>query len=186
MMSHSRLARLVRIAMAVLPLILSGGTARAGGLNFDFSITNTQGNVSGTVTGEIIGLADNATSAAAEVIILSFPSGRDSLYSPPIDATTWTHQIDNSFTVENGQVVAADFYAFQGTGTFLYINGDGDEDFNFASLNASGNLYVYGDKGLAAANIVPTAAAVPEPSSLALAGIAALDGLGVCARRRRA
>ena len=59
--------------MTVIPyMILSAGKAQAGPLlDFTFSFTDTTGGVSGTVTGEILGLSDNSTGAATDVLIES-------------------------------------------------------------------------------------------------------------------
>ena len=88
-----------RMAGAILGLTLLGalsGEAQAVSLNFDFSITNdpTWGNVNGTVTGEVFGLVNNATSSATSVEVFTWPAGLIPLasqpyYTAPIQATTW-------------------------------------------------------------------------------------------------
>jgi hypothetical protein len=62
--------------------------------NFTFSFTD-QG--VGTVTGEIFGLQNNATSPATEVLITSYPSTILGTI-PVLDATQWTDVMDNTFT----------------------------------------------------------------------------------------
>jgi len=63
------------LGFLVLMVVLASGIdpARAD-LIFDFSFSNTTGNVAGTVTGEILGLADNtAGEAASDIEITSYP-----------------------------------------------------------------------------------------------------------------
>jgi hypothetical protein len=57
---------------AVLAVLSTPGHA----LSFGFSFDNAGGGtMNGTVTGEIQGLSDNATSSATAVIIKSYPTG---------------------------------------------------------------------------------------------------------------
>jgi hypothetical protein len=181
------LFNVIKVA-SILPL-LGAAALHANLLDFDFSFTNTIGDVSGTVTGEIVGLSDNSTSSASQVLIESFPSGLDNIFaSLPIDATTWDQQYQNSFTVVGGQVVSGGFWAEQSVdgyqqGAQLYVNGVG---YNFLNLDGNDTRYVWGDDGFAAANIVPAGSSVPDAgSSLALL-TAALMGIGAVARKVRA
>jgi hypothetical protein len=109
-----RLTSMTRsFALAISGIVLLGTYAKAD--NFYFSFTNTIGNVPGTVTGEIEGLTNGTTSTATEVIIQSFPSALGAtgeLPSPPINATAWLSQIENSFTETGGVITAYDFRAF--------------------------------------------------------------------------
>src|SRR3974377_159666 len=113
LMSEPRPAPLIKATLSILALLLGAVAANAGTRNFDFSVTNTIGTVSGTFTGEIFGLTDNATSAATSVLIETFPAAMNSLNSPPIDATLWDQQYQNSFVVSNGQIVDGGFWAAQ-------------------------------------------------------------------------
>jgi len=159
--------------LAISWIVLLGASAEADDFSFSFTETlGSFGTVSGTVTVEILGLTDNATSAAAEVIIESFPSGLDSLLGPaPIDALIWSNEIKNEFTERHGQVIAGTFWAYN-------INQIDDErtpqinealeinaPYDLLSLNAGADLAVINVRGLAGVNIEP----VPEPSSLCLA-----------------
>jgi hypothetical protein len=178
-------------ALALALLAATAAQTQASLLNFDFSITNTIGDVSGTVTGEILGLSDNSTGPAAEVLIDTFPAGLNNIAGPtPINATLWTSQDQNSFTVSAGQVIAGGFWAENGifgNGNFfqLYINGDGGP-YNFVNLDGNDGLYVWGDDGFAAANIVPAGSVTPEPATLTLLGTGffAIGGFGLLRRRR--
>ena len=92
---------------ALMMFLLTGGvtisTTSKAQLIFSFSVTNTAGTVAGTFKGEIFGLIDNSTSSATKVLIESFPSGLNSLASPPVDAILWNQQNQNSFTVSGGR-----------------------------------------------------------------------------------
>jgi hypothetical protein len=72
-------------------------------LDFDFSFDATSGTVPGLVTGEIIGLEDNATSRPTSVIIDSAPAGLGLTFPdtvPNIDAS------GAGFTVSSGEITA--------------------------------------------------------------------------------
>jgi hypothetical protein len=98
-------------ALALSGIVLSGTSANAD--DFSFTITNTDGNVSGTVTGEILGLTDNSTGPATQVLIESYPAAFASIVGPgPIDATQFFTQLENSFTEVNGVVTAGTFGGF--------------------------------------------------------------------------
>jgi len=100
----------------------------------------------------------------------------------PKTGSLWTNLFQNSFTVSGVVVTGGNFWAEDKIGGFpqggqLYINGD--DAFNF--LNLDGNTghdshYVWGNDGLAAANITPisTIPTTPEPSSLLLFGTSLL------------
>ena len=79
----------IRFALSVV--VLSASLAAQGQIvNFDFSFQNTIGTVSGTVTGEILGLTDNSTGPATEVLITGFPAGMNNIAGPtPINAMLW-------------------------------------------------------------------------------------------------
>jgi hypothetical protein len=147
-------------ALAISGIALSSTSAKAD--DFSFSFTNTVWyGVPGTVTGEILGLTNNATGPATEVLITSFPAGLDTIVgSGPINAMLWNYQEENSFTVSGGEVTAGGFWAQQevngfpkglqlfingGTGTFNYIN--------YLNLDGTDTHEVWGNNGLAAANI---------------------------------
>jgi outer membrane autotransporter protein len=149
--------------MAILTAALTafGGlqTANSAELDFTFSVLNNPafGNVPGTFMGEIYGLTNNANSSANLVLIKSFPAGLNSLQAPPIAATSWNQQYQNSFTVLNGQITAGGFWAQQTIaglpfGYQLYLNGE-LAGYNFLNLDGQDALYVYGSNGLAAANL---------------------------------
>ncbi len=97
---------------AVLSGLMQIPSANATLLNFDFSFTNTTGNVDGTVTGVIFGLTDNAVSTASRIIITSAPDQLQFLGAGPFPITVMPEPgFKHSFTVDGGRVVAADLNA---------------------------------------------------------------------------
>jgi hypothetical protein len=193
------------LLVSLLATVPGAQLARAD--NFSFSFTNAfsgPGYVSGTVTGEIIGLTNNSTGPAAQVIITSFPAGLNSvLGSGPINAMLWAHVYQNSFTETNGMVTGGGFWAqdtigSNTSGAQLYINGDNVSPgpFDFLNLDGADELYVYGALGagaFAAANIVPLNPSVPpsvpalsEWATLLLATLLASSGLLLMNKYRKA
>ena len=94
---------------------LGFSVAQAHAVSFNFSFTNQSplGDVNGTVTGRIDGLADTGASAATAVFITSIPpllsypfSASDNLLAQPSVTV-----VSNSFTVTSGVLTAMDFRA---------------------------------------------------------------------------
>jgi PEP-CTERM motif len=182
-----KLIRRFALGAATLAMLLATTSQARADLDFSFEIDNTIGTVSGSVFGRILGLTDNATSSASQVLIDSFPAGLNSIAgSTPINAMLWDQQLQNSFTVSAGQVVGGGFWSQQTISGFpqgfqLYING-GAGPFNFLNIDGQDQLYVWGDDGLAASHIAPLRS-VPEPSSMALLGLG-IAGAAFVARHR--
>lgn len=105
------------IAVAVVALV-GPGPVRAD--DFSFSFTNTDGNLPGTVTGEILGLTNNATTTDAEVILTSYPSFFD---GDPDFASPLPVLVD-SFT-EMGGVITAYAYEAEAADTLLGLISTG-------------------------------------------------------------
>jgi hypothetical protein len=171
-------------ALALSGIVLSGTSANAD--DFSFTITNTDGNVSGTVTGEILGLTDNSTGPATQVLIESYPAAFASIVGPgPIDATQFFTQLENSFTEVNGVVTAGTFGAYNPAwgSTFdeLVINYGGQSTMQACSYPCYLYEYVSTEGGFPSANIQPLTSSVsqvPEPSTLllTLTGVVGLVG----------
>jgi len=163
--------RFIKLMLLTVAVLLAASGQTHASLIFDYSFTNTIGTVSGTVTGQILGLSNNSTGPASEVLIDTFPAALASIAGPtPINATLWAHQFQNSFTVSGGQVVAGGFWAENGTVPVnflqLYING-GSGPYNFLNLDGNDTRYVWGNNGFAAANIVPAPPVAPAITSAA-------------------
>jgi hypothetical protein len=145
-----------------------GAAAPARAENFTFSFTGTSpySTPPGTVSGELLGLADNGTSTPTEVILFTDPDG---IATGNLTAAGWfnlTGQPD-SFTVTNGEITAADFTYFDvTTNRELILGAFGDN----LLLN-----YINGDETFAGvAGVTYADASVDEPSSLAVLGMGLL------------
>jgi hypothetical protein len=170
------------VLSALLALAAFAAPARADLLDFTFSFSNGNGSIPGTVTGEIEGLADNSTGAAADVIVDSAPAMQNlsTLTSAPYDTASWVKSAD-TFTVTDGQITAADFRGVFEAEAILSLN--------YGSIDAftlSGNSYsVTTHAGFDAITFTPlNAPASPEPGTFAMAALA-LPAFGFCAWKKR-
>ena len=166
-------------ALAISVIVLLGTPAK--GDNFTFSFTSPPvggGNIPGTVTGEILGLTNNTTGPAAQVLIESYPSYYGSaLGTLPVDVTLWATQYSNTFTEAGGVVTAAAYGAYRpgvpSASLFYLTNWSG------CALLEIGSYVTVNCDGISGANIAPlTSSPVPEPSTLVLAltGVVGLIG----------
>lgn len=161
------------LALAALASLWSL-SAQAALLDFTFTFTNRAFGLSGTVTGIVRGLADNATSAAGSVEILSNTDGfglGEYVGSPT----------NNSWTVAAGTITGYDFVTFGSSNTApavtcctLYLNS--------VSVNGTGLFDAPGGGGFKGdpKDIVfaRVTTPVPEPgSALLFAGALAAAAL---------
>jgi hypothetical protein len=169
--------RKLLIAATAMAALVAAAPAYAG-LDFYFSFINGNGNVSGTVTGEIFGLTDDTTSGATDVVIDSYPAGL-SLPAVPWDIfndSNYTN-VGNGFTVSGGVITAA-FFAeldFADSSSFS-LNDEGFN--NVIDLNGNAVENEGGFKG-ATYTAVPT----PEPASIVLL-LSGMFGLRLIRRRK--
>jgi hypothetical protein len=128
------------------------------------------------VKGEITGLSDNRTSSAAHVYIDFYPSSLGLSLTTPFD--TIADQVLNSFTVSNGQITGALYFAV-GQGSYaLGINHIGG---NYLE-NPSGPE-VFNGNGFAGVTFTAVPA-VPETATWAMMLIG-FAGLGFAFRQSR-
>jgi hypothetical protein len=169
----ARVLQMHRLLVAAgLATALTSSQAQA--LDFSFSFFGTIGTTTGTVSGEIFGLANNATSAATDLVIDSLPPSFG--FATPYDMFPTTPAA-NFFTVSNGVIIDGQFGAFDPTHTFEF-------GLNFATQNVvkdPAGATTYNNLGFAGATY--SAVAVREPVSWALL-ISGIAGLRLLRRRR--
>lgn len=185
---------LLRAAVAAA-LVCTGTASRAADFYFTFGTDTTDpsvaNGVAGTVTGRILGLPDDGTGGALQVLIDSYsPNGT---LAGPVDANAWLFSSDywNSFTVENGEIVAAlfrnDDFTFGGDDQ-LFINFllGYSGNTNYVSLDSGNTTSIWNNQGMAGVTFTRIDAAVPEPGTWALMlfGFGAA-GLALRSRRKR-
>jgi PEP-CTERM motif len=162
--------------------LLTGYGSNAEALDFTFSFAgDSNGNVPGTVTGTIDGLAVNGTSAATDVTITSAPAGLG-ISSFPIDMVAVV--INNSFTTSGNTIIAANFDGFV-SGYTAELSLNGADTINYLATDSSSFVVknLDGFDGVTY-TAVGAPAAVPEPYSLAVLGVGLL-GLAVTWAPRR-
>jgi hypothetical protein len=186
-------SKMLRAAVAAA-LLCTGTASRGADFIFSFGtdpsdpvLTNA---VPGTVTGRILGLPEDGTGAALQVLIDSYSP--DGTLTYPVDATAWYFSPNylNQFTVENGDIVAA---LFRNDNAF--ISSTIDQLFfnvpiyqsggtNYASLGSNNATSIWNNQGLGGITFTRIDGAVPEPVTWALMLIG-FGSVGVAFRRRR-
>jgi hypothetical protein len=152
----------------------------AHAMNFDFSFTNDpgQGNVAGTVTGEIFGLANNATSFPTDVVIDSYPAGITPLPDAPFDIPDYAAMIGkfvtgDGFAVTNGVIIGGDYQIWGG---YFDLNIQGQYNSLVSSDGATRVQNLSGLDGLTFSLVTP----LPSTWTMLIAGFV---GLGFFAYR---
>jgi hypothetical protein len=169
--------------LCVAVLAATAEQTEASALVFDFSFENTTGSIPGTVSGQILGLVDNeANQSASQVLIDALPPVFLQYTGlPPLNATSWSSQYVNDFTVSNGQITSVFFEASElpNFDQVLELGTPSQSDYaTFAISNFGG---VEGTDNL-------VNSATPEPVSLTLlgTGFLAFGAFHIVGRRRRA
>jgi|GEM_PF-3427424 hypothetical protein len=170
--------------LSALGVLLGAQTAEAALYNFSFS--NVNGPVAGTVQGEITLPDGNGTFPATGLIITAAPAALG--YTTPYNLLSdMTSNFANSFTVSGGSITAGSI-ARQNAGvnrgfTINFLPGSFGS--TLSPFNAVSGNFLTGVVDLRNTTLsfaAPTPA--PEPGSLALA-VTGLLGLGLLRRRAR-
>ena len=138
----NKLAKAAGVGFATT-LALAATANNAQALDFTFSFDNGFGSTPGTVKGNITGL-NEGTGAANSVIITDYPAGLGGTFDEGNDATLWSNQTSNSFTVSSGSITAANFGADSNTGDDVFClncgsyNGLTLDDLNTDTVNDEG------------------------------------------------
>lgn len=186
--------RAILKAALAAALICGGTAAEAADFIFSFGSDLSDPNVNstsaqpGTVTGQIIGLPDDGTGGAQAVFV--------DTYSPdgsvvPIDVMLWfsPFDIDNSFTVANGDIVSALFRRSDEFGSsfdrlFINVALYGPDGTNYASLGSNNSISIWNNNGLDGITFTRIETAVPEPGTWAFM-LLGFGALGFALRRSR-
>lgn len=168
--------------LAGLFFLMLPNAARAD--DFDFSIPNTDGTISGTITGEIFGLTDDGTATlATEVLITGYPAGDASIIgSSSLNTTSWDEQIGNDFTETGGSITSAYFWAIDGTNpdTPELVIEVGEADGFGIPGTTTGTFNENGADGITFTAVSPE----PGTISLMMTGVGLL-GMMVVLRKRK-
>jgi hypothetical protein len=155
-----------KITNIIIVLMFSGwvGAANAS-LIFDFSFTNAA-NGGGVVTGEILGLSDNATGAATSVRVLTNTAGFG-IGEYAVDP------YENLFEVSNGQLVGYNFESWRCYRVapcvldFILVFSQSRSTAVGLSFAGSGTVATDGHNFVASLRVVPDTT-VPAPGTVML------------------
>jgi hypothetical protein len=188
------------LLLAAVPLLLASAPAYAETIDFSFTGELSIGTVdlgTGTVTGQIVGLADNqANQTPTAIYLTSYPARVSEPFtnwpSPTFNILSYSGVGTdiggaNSFTVMGGNLTAVKFS--------ISVNTQEVSEFNFDLYKAGNNYGIENtvtDVGVSAdtATFTPVSTSpVPEPSTLAvliasLAGLSIIRSLGFAGPRK--
>ena len=164
---------LATVATATLAPVASAAT-------FNFSFSNVDGPVSGTVQGTLTLPDGDGTNAATSLIVTSAPAALGSTL--PFDVlANFTTVPSNSFTVSGGVITSGSFFATNSIGvlTLNFIPGNFGNLFN--PLGAGGPFS--GVVDLNSTTLTYSPVPVPEPATVL--GLLSVAGVGLLCKGRK-
>ena len=170
---------------AITFLALASGPASA--LTFDFSFVNTEGNVTGTVTGEIDGLSNNASGQHATAVSIDlYPAGLGALGTVPISVPLPV-SAENQFTVDSSGLLRSEFF-LDVTPTYTLVLNSLAESQVFELTNSLFSAALRSVEDPTLTITTPSTSATPLPAALPLfaTGLGALGLLGWRRKRKAA
>jgi hypothetical protein len=171
------------------------GTPAAAQTDYNFTIDLSNGNVTGVLTGTIVlGFVNpggSGTGVASSLTLTSVPAGFGSLAEGDV-VTSWADQIQNLFTVSQGEITDYQFFAStDATCNANSLQFGSNVGFgcysNFPALNEfETNEDTYGFNENGSGGIVFTELqSIPEPSGLGIFAIALVGLTGALVHRSR-
>ena len=166
------------VALATVATATLAQSASAATFNFSFS--NVDGPVSGTVQGTLTLPDGDGTNAATSLIVTSAPAALGSTL--PFDVlANFTTVPSNSFTVSGGVITSGSFFATNSIGvlTLNFIPGNFGNLFN--PLGAGGPFS--GVVDLNSTTLTYSPVPVPEPATVL--GLLSVAGVGLLCKGRK-
>lgn len=178
MMSSMLLKTSFCYPLALATLATATLVQSASAATFNFSFSNVNGPVNGTVEGTITLPDGDGTFAATSVIVTSAPAALG--YTLPLDA--FFGLFFNSFTVSGGAITASSFLSGPSGGLFSLSSPFGGT-YLTTSNNSSASSGVLDSSNSTLTSTPAPSAAVPEPATVL--GLLSVAGVGFLSKRQK-
>jgi hypothetical protein len=161
-------------AVAVLGALFAFGvSSSASATSYDYSFSNVDGAVNGTVTGTIVLPNGDGTFTATSVSIDSYPSA---LGLGPTPISSYIQELENTFTVSGGNITSGEFEGNLDGETALFISSDFLTGGSGLDLEGCGCLASEGvrDSTDLTLSFAPVATPIPATWTMLIAGFVGL------------